>query len=47
MKERGGLVWPDDAARNLDYSVLEIFEAFRKLEKEEKAHEAESISFEA
>jgi hypothetical protein len=47
MKERGGLVWPDDAARDLGYSVLEILEALRKLEREGKAQEAEGVPAEA
>ena len=47
MKERDGLVWPDDAARDLGYSVLEILEALRKLEREGKAREAEGIPVEA
>jgi Arc/MetJ-type ribon-helix-helix transcriptional regulator len=47
MKEREGLVWPDDAARDLGYSVLEILEALRKLEREGKAQEAEGIPVEA
>ncbi len=34
MKVRGGLIWPDEAARELGYSVLDILEALRKLEKE-------------
>lgn len=47
MKERGGLVWPDDAARELGYSVLDILEALRKLEKEGRAVESQGISIEA
>lgn len=47
MKERGGLVWPDDAARELGYSVLDILEALRKLEKEGRAIESQDISIEA
>jgi DNA-binding GntR family transcriptional regulator len=37
MKERGGLIWPDEAAKELGYSVLDILEALRKLEKEGRA----------
>ena len=47
MKDRGGLIWPDDAARELGYSVLEILEALRKLEKEGRAVESEDTSIEA
>jgi len=38
MKERGGVVWPDDAARELGYSVLDILNALKK--REGKAREA-------
>ena len=41
MRQRGGLVWPDQAARDLGYSVLDILEALRKLEKEGRAVETE------
>ncbi|HXX72939.1 MAG TPA: hypothetical protein VEI80_04520 [Candidatus Acidoferrales bacterium] len=47
MKDRGGLVWPDDAARDLGYSVLDILEALRRLEKEGRAMESQDISIEA
>lgn len=47
MKERGGLIWPDEAARELGYSVLDILEALRKLEKEGRAMESRDISIEA
>ena len=47
MKERGGLIWPDEAARELGYSVLDILEALRKLEKEGRAIESPDISIEA
>lgn len=47
MKERGGLIWPDEAARELGYSVLDILEALRKLEKEGRAIESQDISIEA
>jgi len=47
MKERGGLIWPDEAARELGYSVLDILEALRKLEKEGRAIESKGISIEA
>jgi Arc/MetJ-type ribon-helix-helix transcriptional regulator len=47
MKDRGGLIWPDEAARELGYSVLDILEALRKLEKEGRAIESEGISIEA
>ncbi len=46
MKERGGLIWPDEAARELGYSVLDILEALRKLEKEGRAIESQDISIE-
>jgi Arc/MetJ-type ribon-helix-helix transcriptional regulator len=47
MKERGGLIWPDEAARELGYSVLDILETLRKLEKEGRAIESQGISIEA
>jgi len=47
MKDRGGLIWPDEAARELGYSVLDVLEALRKLEKEGRAMESEGISIEA
>ena len=47
MKERGGLIWPDEAARELGYSVLDILEALRKLEKEGRAIESQDIPIEA
>jgi Arc/MetJ-type ribon-helix-helix transcriptional regulator len=47
MKERGGLIWPDQAARDLGYSVLDILEALKKLEKEGRAAETEKIHIEA
>ena len=47
MKKRGGLVWPDAAARDLGFSVLDVLEALRRLEKEGRAVEAEDVSMEA
>jgi hypothetical protein len=47
MKERGGLVWPDEAARDLGYSVLDILEALRKLEREGRTTESQDIHIEA
>ena len=47
MKERGGFIWPDEAAKELGYSVLDILEALRKLEKEGRAIESRGISVEA
>jgi Arc/MetJ-type ribon-helix-helix transcriptional regulator len=47
MKERGGLIWPDEAARELGYSVLDILEALRRLEKEGRAIESQDVSIEA
>ena len=47
MKERGGAVWPDQAARNLGYSVLDILEALKKLQREGRATEAEDVRIEA
>ena len=47
MAERGGVVWPDEAARALDCSVLEVLEALKRLEREGKAKEAETLSAEA
>ena len=47
MKDRGGLIWPDAAARDLGFSVLDVLEALRRLEKEGRAVEAEDVSVEA
>ena len=47
MKEHDGLIWPDEAARDLGYSVLDILETLRKLEREGRAIEAEDIHIEA
>lgn len=47
MKERGGLIWPDEAARELGVSVIEILEVLRKLEREGKAREGEALPIEA
>jgi hypothetical protein len=33
MKERGGLIWPDEAARELGYSALDILEALASWRK--------------
>jgi Arc/MetJ-type ribon-helix-helix transcriptional regulator len=46
MKERGGLVWPDEAARELGYSVIEILEALKKLEREGRVEEAQKLPVE-
>ncbi len=43
MKERGGLIWPDEAATELRYSVLDVLEALRKLEKEGRAVESQDL----
>jgi len=42
-----GLTWPDEAARDLGCSVLDILEALTKLQKEGRAIEAEDIHSEA
>lgn len=47
MKERGGLIWPDEAARELGYSVIDILESLGKLEKEGRAFEAQDVTVEA
>ena len=47
MREHDGLIWPDEAARDLGYSVLNILEALRKLEREGRAVEAEGVHTEA
>ena len=46
MNERGGLVWPDEAARELGYSVIDILEALKKLEGEGRAEEAQKLPVE-
>jgi len=47
LKEHDGLIWPDAAAKDLGYSVLDVLEALHRLEKEGKAMEAENVSVEA
>jgi Arc/MetJ-type ribon-helix-helix transcriptional regulator len=47
MRERGGLIWPDEAAKELGYSVLDVLEALRKLEKEGRAAELQDLTVEA
>ncbi len=43
MKERGGLIWPDEAARELRVSVIEVLDALRRFEREGRAREAEAL----
>jgi Arc/MetJ-type ribon-helix-helix transcriptional regulator len=40
FKTRGSSGWPDEAAIELGYSVLEVLDALEKLKKEGKAQEA-------
>lgn len=40
FKRRGGSGWPDEAATELGYSVLEVLGALRELEKQGKAAES-------
>ena len=40
FKNKGGSAWPDEAAIDLGYSVLEVLEALEKLRKKGKAREA-------
>jgi Arc/MetJ-type ribon-helix-helix transcriptional regulator len=47
MRDHDGLIWPDEAARDLGYSILDILEALKKLETEGRAVEAEGIHIEA
>jgi Arc/MetJ-type ribon-helix-helix transcriptional regulator len=47
MKQRDGFVWPDEAARELGCSVIEILEALKKLEREGKVEEAQRLPVEA
>ncbi len=43
MKERGGLIWPDEAARELRVPVIEVLDALRRFEREGKAREVETL----
>ncbi len=47
MKERRGLVWPDEAARELGVSIIDVLETLRKLEREGSVREAETLPIEA
>lgn len=40
FKHKGGSAWPDEAAIDLGYSVLEVLEALERLERKGKAREA-------
>ena len=40
FKAKGGSGWPDEAAVELGYSVLEVLEALERLKEEGKAQEA-------
>lgn len=40
FKARGGSGWPDEAAIELGYSVLEVLDALERLRKEGRAREA-------
>ncbi len=39
FKSKEGSVWPDDAARELGYSVLEVLDVLERLKKRGKAQE--------
>ena len=44
FKSRGGSSWPDEAAVELGYSVLEVLEALEQLRRKGKAWEATQAS---
>lgn len=44
FKSKGGSSWPDEAAIELGYSVLEVLEALEQLRKRGKAWEATQVS---
>lgn len=43
FRSKGGAVWPDDAARDLGYSVLTVLGVLEKLKKKGKAKELELL----
>jgi Arc/MetJ-type ribon-helix-helix transcriptional regulator len=46
FKRRGGSAWPDEAALELGYSVVEVLDALGRLAKKGKAREvSEEVSF--
>jgi uncharacterized membrane protein len=44
FSDRGGVAWPDEVARDLGYSVLDVLRALRELEEEGKAGEVEAVT---
>lgn len=46
FKSKGGSGWPDDAARELGYSVIEVLDALERLRKKGKAEEATTETME-
>jgi len=42
--DRGGVAWPDEAARDLGYSVLDVLKALMELKEEGKAAEIEEAT---
>ncbi len=44
FKSKGGSSWPDEAAIDLGYSVLEVLEALERLRKRGKASELTQVS---
>ncbi len=44
FKKKGGSSWPDEAAIELGYSVLEVLEALEQLRKRGKASELTQVS---
>jgi len=47
LKDHGGFIWPDQAANDLGYSVLDILEALKKLKKEGRAVETKNTRIDA
>jgi Arc/MetJ-type ribon-helix-helix transcriptional regulator len=43
FRSKGGAVWPDDAARDLGYSVLTVLDVLEKLRKKGKAKESKLL----
>lgn len=43
FRSKGGSVWPDDAARDLGYSVLAVLDVLERLKKKGKAEETSMI----
>jgi len=42
FKERGGVAWPDEAAKELGYSVIDVLNALQMLKDEGKTEEVDA-----